>query len=393
MFVGRLTPETYRPIRPRHAARLPRSLRRVPISVGFDLTHARLNRTGLGRYPSELAPALRSRPGLRLIDLSAAGESAASTVRRIAQGLRREGLYYPAGLAREGARMGAQVLHVPTPAPVRSAGLPLVVTVHDLLPLRLPHLFTRQTRMHTRLYIPFVRRATRVITPSAYTRAEVIELLRLPEDRVVTIPEGCAERFRPCEADRETLRREFGIDGPYVLSVGTLEPRKNLATVLRVFRRVSAAVPDAELVIVGGRGWRNSDFEMELGRGHAAQQLRLTGFVPDERLVALYAGAACFLYPSLGEGFGLPPLEAMACGVPVVMSDRPALGEVGGDAALLASPFDVEMLAAHVVDVMQNGDLAAGLRAAGLARARRFTWNAAAAATEHVYHEALAVHA
>jgi glycosyltransferase involved in cell wall biosynthesis len=362
----------------------------VPVSVGFDLTHARLSRTGLGRYPAELERALRARPGVRLVELHAVHKPASSIGGRIMQGLAREGLYYPAGLAREGARKGAQVLHVPTPAPARGAGLPLVVTVHDLLPLRMPHLFTRQTRWHTRLYAPFVRRATRVITPSLYTRAEVIELLGMPEERVIAIPEGAAERFAPCEVDRDVLRVELGITGPYVLCVGTLEPRKNLATVLRVFKRVSVAVPDAELVIVGGRGWRNEDFEAELGRGDVTRRLRVTGFVSDERLVELYAGAACFLFPSLGEGFGLPPLEAMACGAPVVMSDRPALPEVAGEAALMAPPLDADVLADHVSRVLQDGELAAGMRAAGLARAKRFTWAAAAAATERVYREALA---
>jgi glycosyltransferase involved in cell wall biosynthesis len=236
-----------------------------------------------------------------------------------------------------------------------------------------------------------VCRATRVITPSTYTRAEAIELLRLPEERVVAIPEGCSERFSPRDVDRDELRREFGIDGPYVLSVGTLEPRKNLVTVLRVFRRVSAAVPHAELVLVGGPGWRNDAFEAELGRDGAARRVRVTGFVVDERLVDLYAGAACFLFPSLGEGFGLPPLEAMACGAPVVMSDRPALTELGAGAALQAPPLDVEALAAHVIGVLQDRELAASVRAAGRERARQFTWDATAAATELVYREALAV--
>jgi O-antigen biosynthesis alpha-1,3-rhamnosyltransferase len=362
----------------------------MPVSVGFDVTHVRLNRTGLGRYPSELAPALRARDGVRLIELSAVSKPSSSTPRRIAEGLWREGVYYPAGIAHRGARAGAQLLHVPTPAPVRGGGLPLVVTVLDLLPLRLPQLFTTQTRAHTRLYIPFVRRATRVITPSHYTRGEVIELLGLPEERVVTIPLGCAERFRPRDVDRDLLRRELGIEGRYVLSVGTLEPRKNLATVLRVFRRVSAAAPDVELVLVGGRGWRNDAFEAELGRDGAARQLRMTGFVSDERLAELYAGAECFLFPSLGEGFGFPPLEAMACGTPVVMSDRPALGEVGGSVALQAPPLDVEQLAGHVIRVLQDRELSGGLRAAGLDHARRFTWNRAAEATERVYRDALA---
>jgi len=174
--------------------------------------------------------------------------------------------------------------------------------------------------------------------------------------------------------------------------VGTLEPRKNLVTALRVFRRVSDELPDVELVLVGGRGWRNEAFERELGRGDAARRLRVTGFVSDQRLVDLYAGAACFLFPSLGEGFGLPPLEAMACGAPVVISDRPALVEVGGEAVLAAPATDAEALAANVLDVLTDPALAARLRTKGLARAAGFTWEAAAEATERVYREALVAH-
>lgn len=119
----------------------------------------------------------------------------------------------------------------------------------------------------------------------------------------------------------------------------------------------------------------------------------MTGFVADERLVELYAGAACFLFPSLGEGFGLPLLEAMACGAPVVMSDRPALGEVAGEAVLQAPAMDVEALAAHVIAVLEDRELAVRLRAEGLARAGAYTWEAAAAATERVYRGALAAYA
>jgi glycosyltransferase involved in cell wall biosynthesis len=273
---------------------------------------------------------------------------------------------------------------------VRGGSLPLIVTVHDLLPLRFPHLFTRETRIHTQLCNHFVRRATRIITPSAYTRGEVIELLGVAEERVVAIPEGCASRFSPLEVDRDALRYEYGIKGPYMLCVGTLEPRKNLTTALHVFRRISAARPDVELVLVGGRGWRNQDFERELAGSGSAERLRLTGFVDDKRLADLYAGAACFLYPSLGEGFGLPPLEAMACGAPVIISDAPALVEVCDDAALSAPALDVEALAEHVNAILDDGELSDRLCAAGLARARRFTWQDAAEATERVYRDVLA---
>ena len=142
---------------------------------------------------------------------------------------------------------------------------------------------------------------------------------------------------------------------------------------------------------LGGGGWRNEDFDAELGRDRATRRVRVTGFVSEERLVELYSGAGCFLFPSLGEGFGLPPLEAMACGAPVVASDRPAVPEVTGDAALLAPPHDVEALAGHVSRVLLDGRLAAELRAAGLARARELNWTRAAAETEGVYREALEI--
>jgi alpha-1,3-rhamnosyl/mannosyltransferase len=360
------------------------------VIVALDTTHALINRTGLGRYAVELQSALEARPGMRVLPISAVSQVAPSRAGRIIQGLRREALYYPELFARAARRSGAQLVHLPTPAPVRAGGLPLIITVHDLMPLRHPELFTRQTRAHTRLYIPFVRRATRLIVPSQYTRSEVIELLSVPPERVVVVPMARAQRFGPRAVDREALAAEFGIDGRYVLVAGTLEPRKNLMTVLRAFRRIAGTVGDVELVIAGGRGWRNESFETELGGAGAASRVRLIGFVSDERLIDLYAGAACFVFPSLAEGFGLPPLEAMACGAPVIVSDRTALPEVVGDAALLVDPQDSEALAAQIVRVLEDASLTTKLREAGVVRARGFTWAATAAATERVYRDALA---
>ena len=360
------------------------------IAVGLDVTHALINRTGLGRYAAELQQSLQQRPGVRVIPIRAVRRVSPSPVGRVMQGLRREALYYPERFARAGARAGAQVLHLPTPAPGRGRGLPLVVTVHDLLPLRHPDLFTRQTRAHTHLYAPFVRRAARLITPSEYTRGEVIELLGVPAGRVVTVPNGLDPRFSPREIDRDKLAREFGITGRYVLAAGTLEPRKNLTAVLRAFPQVAEAFDDVTLVVAGGRGWRNDTFESELARSTLAGRVRLTGFVSDERLTELYSGAACFVYPSLAEGFGLPPLEAMACGAPVIAGNRTALPEVLGSAGLLVDPEDHTALAAQLLRVLQDQELARSMRAAGLDRAGRFSWAATAAATEQVYRQALA---
>ncbi len=367
-----------------------RTHRAEPLPVAIDETHALINHTGLGRYARELMDALRARPTLRLIPLRASSTSSGSTAGRIARGLAREGVYYPALLAGRARHVGASLLHLPTPAPVLAHGMALVVTVHDLLPLRRPDLFTRQTRIHTRLYAPFVRRAHRIITPSEYTRAEVIELLGVASERVVAIPHGLPSRFCPREPDRDALAEDLGIGGRYVLAAGTLEPRKNLSTALRAFARVADTIDDVELVIAGGRGWRNAAFEAALRESRVADRVRLTGFVSDERLVELYAGAACFVFPSLAEGFGLPPLEAMACGAPVIVGAGTALSEVIADAGLAVDATDAQELAAQMRRVLEDDALAGALRSAGLAHAKRFSWQRAAQATEQVYRDALA---
>ena len=341
--------------------------------VGFDITHARINRTGLGRYPAELAPELAKRVELRTI---AAG-SGGATAERVARGLAREALYYPLGLSWRAAGAGAEIVHSPTPAPVRGGRLPLVVTVHDLLPLRMPERFSRETRVHTRVWIPYVRRATRVVTGSAWTRADVIERLGLAPERVTHTPYGVADRFSPAAADPDVLAR-LGARVPYVLSVATREPRKNLATVLRAYRRLRD--DGVQLVLAGGRGW-GPDALADAGPG-----VLVTGFVSDADLAALYAGASAFVFPSLAEGFGLPVLEAMRSGAPVVTSDNSALREVAGDAAVLVEPTSEEDVAEGLRRALgDDGEL----RRRGLQRAATFTWAACADATVAAYEQAL----
>jgi glycosyltransferase involved in cell wall biosynthesis len=355
------------------------------VRVALDVTHATLNRTGVGRYPAELRPALEARQDLELIPIA---EPVSPPGRRLARAVWREGTYYPHRLARRARASGAHVLHCPAVAPVRARNLALVVTVHDLLPLRMPELFTAQVRAHVKVSARFIRRAARVLTNSEWTRGEVVELLGVPEERVVATPFGVAPRFAPGPVDREALHVRFGITGRYVLSVGTREPRKNLLGVLRAFRRLSAAAPDAQLVLAGGRGWLGEEIEAELAR--AGERVRTCGFVSDEDLVALYRGAAVFAFPSLVEGFGFPPLEAMACGVPVVASDRGGLVEVAGGAALVVDPHDPDALADALRRVLEQPELAADLRRRGLERSAAHTWERCAEATVGAYRDALA---
>jgi glycosyltransferase involved in cell wall biosynthesis len=268
--------------------------------------------------------------------------------------------WYPHGLPREAC--GLDVLHCPTfRGPVRSR-VPVVVTVHDLAVLRHPGTFNQWTRRYSRLAVPRVARAARrVIAVSEFTRGEIVELLGVPADRLRVIPNAVGEPFG---------REGPAATGDYVLAVGTLEPRKNLAAAQQAAGRLGV-----ELKVVGAQGWGGVEVDGWLGR------------VSDEELAALYRGARCLVYPSLYEGFGIPVLEAMACGTPVVTSTGGATEEVAGGAAVLVDPHDPTAIAAGIEEAVARRD---ELRARGLERAARFTWGRVAAETRAVYEEAAA---
>jgi len=267
-------------------------------------------------------------------------------------------------------------------------GTPSVVTVHDVLPLSHPEYFSTLIRVR---YRPLARAAVRaadlVLTGSRHSAGQLTELLDVDPGCVVVTPYGVEGRFRPVGRDAGWLAERFGVRSRYVLCVGTLEPRKNLVGALRAFGRLAGSVEDCVLVVAGGRGWRNEEFERELAR--ESGRVVLTGFVSDEELVRLYSGAELFLFPSLAEGFGFPVLEAMACGAPVVSSDRTSLPELVGDAGVLVDPGDEAAVAAACERVLGDEAFAAGLRERGLERAARYSWDTCAAATVAAYRATL----
>jgi glycosyltransferase involved in cell wall biosynthesis len=355
--------------------------------VAFDVTQVRINRTGVGRYASELLPRLRDSAGIELRTFSAPGAGAQGRAAKLLEIARRDAGYYPAGLARAARAAGADLIHCPAPAPVRSGGLPLAITVHDLLWLRLPQFFTAPVRAYHRLSVPAVRSAALILTVSHRTREDVIEYLRVAPERVRVAQLGADPRFRPRPVDRDALRERFGIERRYVLAVATREPRKNLPALLTAFERLVRRVEDCELVLVGGRGWRSAELERTLAA--VGERVRVCGFVTEDELVSLYCGAACFAFPSFGEGFGLPVLEAMACGTPVVTSDTTSLPEVAGDAGLLIDPHDPEALEDALARILASPELAARMRRDGLARAAQFSWERCARETAAAYQAAL----
>jgi glycosyltransferase involved in cell wall biosynthesis len=359
------------------------------VRIGFDTTALSVNSAGEARYAAGLRQALRGHPGVALEQLTLSPRVPEGMRQRLAyQGLS-EGLWYPFLLARQ-AR-GVDLVHFTRPVAPPALGLraPSVVTVHDVLALSMPqHFSTLIARRFRVLAGVTTSNATRVITGSEHSRRELSEHLGVPLDRIVVTPYGIERRFRPAPPGPDWLARRFGIDRPYVLCVGTLEPRKNLPGVLAAFEAMHGFDGDVALVVVGGRGWKTAAIDEAVSR--STTHLVVAGRVSDEELVRLYSGAACFLFPSFAEGFGFPVLEAMACGAPVVTSDRSSLPEVAGDAAVLVDPESAEAIGAGLAEVLGSPERQAELRRRGLERSSRFSWEATAEATVGVYREALA---
>ncbi|MBI3941529.1 MAG: glycosyltransferase family 4 protein [Chloroflexi bacterium] len=291
--------------------------------------------------------------------------------------LRREGLSLIHGLV--------NVLPLVLPCPG-------AVTIHDLSFLRYPQAFKALKRLYLRLMTRrSAQQADMVIAVSESTRQDVIRLLGISPAKVRTVLNGVESSYHPLEAaSLEDFRRRVGLADPFILYVGTLEPRKNIPVLLQAFHQLKQRgnVPH-KLVLIGARGWLYQPIFATLESLALQNQVLFPGFVPPNELVAWYNAAEIFVYPSLYEGFGLPVLEAMACGTPVVCSDRSSLPEVAGDAALQVDPTRPEALAEALGSLIRNAALRHHLAAKGLARAQYLTWDRSAQETVRAYAQTL----
>jgi glycosyltransferase involved in cell wall biosynthesis len=277
------------------------------------------------------------------------------------------------------------LVHATSAAVPPSAGRPLVATVHDLAFRHFPDAYPAAgRRYHERSARVVAAEAVRLLVPSAATARDLVELYGVEPERVAVIPLGVEPPAEPDRAGARRLLRDLGVRGPFLLAVGTLEPRKNLPRLLAAFGEVTDELPDHHLVVVGPVGWGPA-----LRPTWESVRVKLAGPVGDATLHALYQAADGLAYPSLYEGFGLPVLEAMAHGVPVLTSDRSSLPEVAGDAALLVDPVDRGAIAKGLVRLVSDGALRRRLAAAGRRRAAGFSWPATAAATWAAYRQAL----
>ena len=344
---------------------------------------------GAGRYVLALADALARRDDVHLTVVCRTGDAArwpeptaarAPALRPMRLGWEQVALpWIVRGL-------GVDVHHAPHYTMPLALGLPAVVTVHDLS-------FFTHPEWHQRTKVAFfrsairtsARRAAALVAVSAATATLLHDLAR-PRAPVHVIPHGVDHaRFRPQAEDEEedeAARRRSGVRRPYVAFVGTLEPRKDVPTLVRAFDRMAGGHPDLTLVLAGGRGWGVDAVEQAVAAATHRHRIRLLGYLPEQDMPALLRGAAAVAYPSLEEGFGLPVLEALACGAPVVTTSGTVMEEVAAGAALLVPPGDVDALAA-ALDAAIEGD--AERRVLGLEVASRHSWTASAEAHAAVY--------
>ena len=302
----------------------------------------------------------------------------------------------PLTLSAELRRNPVDVLHVQFTAPPFSP-CPVVVSIHDLSFEHLPQTFTWRSRKQLRITVRrTARQASQVIALSEYARNDIVETYQIRPDKISVIPLSAGDHFRPVrdEEELQRVRQTYGIEGEYMLSVGAIQPRKNLGRLVAAYSHLRDAKPEGKLpklVLAGKCAWLYDETLRAIKELSLSESIILTGYVPEGDLPALYSGALCFIYPSYFEGFGLPPLEAMQCGVPVIVGNRTSLPEVVGDAGVLVDPFDVNALAAAIEKVISDSNLRAKLSVQGLARAKLFEWRETARQTLAVYQKAAGI--
>lgn len=300
----------------------------------------------------------------------------------------------PITLSAELRRRPVDLLHVQYTAPP-FAPCPVIPTIHDLAFEHLPETFKRRSWMQLRLTVRrTARHAAHIITVSEFSRRDITETYGIAPEAITVTPEAAPKHFAPVtDADKiERVRARYFIDGDYILAVGSIQPRKNLVRLLAAYSdllraRTGAKLP--RLVLVGKRAWLYEEILRTANEYGLTSDVIFTGYVPEKDLPALYSGALCFVYPSYFEGFGLPPLEAMKCGTPVITGNRTSLPEVVGDAGLMVDPFESGAMSEAIGRLIDDPRLRQTLRDRGLKRALKFDWRETARLTLKAYERAL----
>ncbi len=365
--------------------------------IGIDVTSAIVQGGGIGRYTRELVRALVQEDSTYYFHLfSAKPPDIVPVANPLPDGERVA--YHPAPLTERWLYRLWYRLKLPLPVqwvtgpldlfhspdfvlPPVSGGIPTLLTVHDLSFAHYPQVFPEPLVRYLNTVVPWsVGRATHILADSQATQDDLTTLWQVAPEKVTVLYSGVDGRFRPVESGLEitAVRRQYELgDAPYILTVGTVQPRKNYQMLIRAFAPLAGRFSH-NLVIAGGQGWLYEEMMAEVARQGLDGRVRFIGFVDDDHLPALYSGATLYVFPSLYEGFGLPILEAMGCGVPVLTSNASSLPEVAGEAAVQLAPQDEAAWTDAMAQLLGNAGRRAEMVAAGFRQVQQFSWRKAA---------------
>lgn len=361
--------------------------------IGFDATPLQITRhSGVGNYTAQLLAALIDRADARqyvlLANRTLNGEMPRGTLGQVGRRFPNRSAWMQFALPRDLAVVRPDVCHFTNSLAPLHTPCPMVITLHDMSLFVHAGLHPLKSQLFVRPIIPaLARRAAAIITVSQHAKSEIVAGLRVPPEKVHVVYEAAAPQYRVIAdaAELNRVRLRYGLTRPFLLYVGTIEPRKNLTRLVTAFAQARRQYSDLELVLVGQLGWKYSSLLKAIEDLNLGQAVRRLGYVPNEDLPELYNLARALAFPSLYEGFGLPVVEAMACGTPVLTSDGSSLVEIAANASYLIDPLDVNAIAHGLLCLATDNDLHSRLRAAGLARSAQFSWQRAAAETVRVY--------
>lgn len=360
--------------------------------------------TGISRYTYELVHALSALPDGPEIVLLAAGYLGPLASQEKFSVIPLPGCHLLPALLTLGnvllpylaSRLELDLIHDPSgtaPFLFGSGRAKVVVTIHDVFALSIPGYSSHLDNLIYQYWLPRLlpRRVDKIITVSQVSRQDIEHYLHIPTRRIQVIPYGIHDRFQlmPRDKVRAHLHQRFGLDGSYLLYVGALTRRKNIERALQAYAQIALDFNDLRFVLVGPRIWQGTPIEAVIAEHKLQDKVLMTGPLQDDDLPVLYNGASVFVFPSLYEGFGMPPVEAMACGAPVITSNTSSLPEVVGEAALKVDPYNVTAIADAIRRILNDPDLAADLRRRGPAHAQQYTWENTALQTFTLYQEVL----
>lgn len=358
--------------------------------IGMDTSVINLNQAGSAVYTSNLIEALRNLgcgDEFRLFDIGQTRDmSKSKTITSRLQTIYRDLIWAHTVLPYRTYKSKIDVLHIPVNVIPIFSNCPTVLTVHDTTILQNPQNFTFWYRNYSRLFLPMLAKKAKVIlTVSENSKRDIVKQLKIPPEKVVVTYLAASDDFKTVSVrELERVKKCYNLDS-FILTVGSLEPRKNIPRLLQAYASLLKKGFQHTLVHVGPKGWLYDEIYSEVERLSLNEKVRFLGRIPLPDLVSLYNAATLFVYPSLYEGFGLPVLEAMACGCPVITSNISSLPEVAGDAGILVDPSDVSQIADSIESVCEDKQKAGLLKNAGIKRAKEFSWKRCAKETLDVY--------